>query len=148
MIPIVLAPVAGLVALLAAAVIAQGILKSKVTDAKMVEISNAIKQGAMAFMNRQYRTILFVALAIVAVLLAVAFFGPADKKVEWLWTTAGFTICDSRGRGANVAGWTRSQSSSLSSNCRRLSKVSWASGAGACWIPRLKLSLNDAVTYI
>ncbi|MEK6985055.1 MAG: sodium-translocating pyrophosphatase [Candidatus Thermoplasmatota archaeon] len=92
MIPIVLAPVAGLVALLAAAVIAQGILKSKVTDAKMVEISNAIKQGAMAFMNRQYRTILFVALAIVAVLLAVAFFGPADKKVEWLWTTAGFIV--------------------------------------------------------
>jgi K(+)-stimulated pyrophosphate-energized sodium pump len=92
MIPIILAPVAGLVALLAAAVIAQGILKSKVTDAKMVEISAAIKEGALAYMNRQYRTIAFVAVAIVAALLAVAFLGPAAAKDQWLWTTAGFVV--------------------------------------------------------
>src|SRR5438093_1125159 len=92
MIPILIAPVAGLLALAAAAVIAQGILKHKVADAKMVEISGAIKQGALAYMNRQYRTIAVVGAVLVAVLLAVAFLGPADKRTEWLWTTAGFAV--------------------------------------------------------
>src|SRR5258706_10025868 len=92
MIPILLAPVAGLLALAAAAVIAQGILKSKVADQKMVEISDAIKQGALAYMNRQYRTIAAVGAALVVVLLAVAFVGDPAKRTEWLWTTAGFVV--------------------------------------------------------
>ncbi len=132
MIPIILAPVAGLVALLAAAVIAQGILKSKVTDAKMVEISAAIKSGAMAFMNRQYRTIAYVAVAIIAALLAVAYLGPSEKKVEWLWTTAGFVV----GSGFSAAAGYIGMHISVRSNLR----VADAAKRGIA--PALKIAFN------
>jgi K(+)-stimulated pyrophosphate-energized sodium pump len=93
MIPVLLAPVAGLLALAAAAVLAQGILRSKPKDAKMVEISDAVKEGAMAYMNRQYRVISIVAAAIIAVLLAVTFTrGDATERTMWVWTTAGFAV--------------------------------------------------------
>ncbi len=121
MLPILLAPVAGLIALVAAGIIAQGILKSKVTDAKMVEISDAIKQGAMAFMNRQYRTIAVVAVAITAALLAVTYLGgPADAAAkaawqqQWLWTTAGFVV----GSGFSAASGYIGMHMSVRSNLR------------------------------
>ncbi|HUR62371.1 MAG TPA: sodium-translocating pyrophosphatase [Candidatus Thermoplasmatota archaeon] len=93
MIDLVLAPVAGLLALAAAGLLVQSILKSKTGEARMVEISDAIKEGAMAFMNRQYRTILFVALAIILVLLGVTFTRGTDAaRTQWLWTTVGFVV--------------------------------------------------------
>ncbi|MEA3203051.1 MAG: K(+)-stimulated pyrophosphate-energized sodium pump [Thermoplasmata archaeon] len=94
MIPLLmLAPVAGLLALAAAAILVQSILKAKTGEARMVEISDAVKEGAMAFMNRQYRTIAVAALAILAVLLGVTFTrGDAEQQTQWLWTTVGFAV--------------------------------------------------------
>jgi K(+)-stimulated pyrophosphate-energized sodium pump len=89
-IPLYLAPLAGLLALAAAAVIARGILRMPTGEARMVEISDAVRQGAMAYMNRQYRTIAYVAAAIVAVLLVVTF--TSTEQARWIWTTAGFVI--------------------------------------------------------
>src|SRR5688572_17565504 len=92
-IPLIVAPLAGVVALLAAGVLARGILKAPTGDARMVEISDAVKQGAMAYMNRQYRTIAVVALVLVAVFAAVAVTrDQAAEKTEWLWTTVGFAV--------------------------------------------------------
>jgi K(+)-stimulated pyrophosphate-energized sodium pump len=94
MIPLLmLAPVAGLLALAAAAVLVQSILKAKTGEARMVEISDAVKEGAMAFMNRQYRTIAVAAVAILAVLLGVTFTrGDPAQQTQWLWTTVGFAV--------------------------------------------------------
>ncbi|MEA3189842.1 MAG: K(+)-stimulated pyrophosphate-energized sodium pump [Thermoplasmata archaeon] len=89
----ILAPLAGLLALAAAGVIARGILAKRPTDAKMIEISNAVKEGALAYMNRQYRTIAFVAVGLVAVFVAIwAFQDTAEDKAKWLWTTVCFIV--------------------------------------------------------
>ncbi|HEX2065419.1 MAG TPA: sodium/proton-translocating pyrophosphatase, partial [Candidatus Thermoplasmatota archaeon] len=91
--PLWLAPLAGLLALATAAILVQSILRAQKGEARMVEISDAIKEGAMAFMNRQYRTIAAVALAIIVVLLGVTFTrGDADARTQWVWTTVGFAV--------------------------------------------------------
>ena len=58
----------------------------------MVEISNAVRQGAGAYMNRQYRTIFFVALLIAAVFAIVALTRSGAEATQWWWTTIGFGV--------------------------------------------------------
>ncbi|HEY4011415.1 MAG TPA: sodium/proton-translocating pyrophosphatase, partial [Acidobacteriaceae bacterium] len=59
----------GVLALVAAAVIARSVLAGDTGTADMQAISNAIREGAEAFLARQYRTI-----GIIAVVLAVVVF--------------------------------------------------------------------------
>lgn len=66
-----LAPIAGLVSLIFAAIFAWHTLKQDAGSDKMKAISGAIQEGAYAYLNREYRTIAIVAV-IIAVILAVA----------------------------------------------------------------------------
>ncbi|MGB3458562.1 MAG: sodium-translocating pyrophosphatase [Halobacteriota archaeon] len=66
-----LAPIAGLVSLIFAAIFAWYTLKQDAGSDKMKAISGAIQEGASAYLNREYRTIAIVAV-IIAVILAVA----------------------------------------------------------------------------
>ncbi len=66
---IYLAPLAGLISLLFAGFFARSVLKEEPGSEKMQEIAGAIQEGAMAYLNRQYKTI-----AVVAVILAVLIF--------------------------------------------------------------------------
>jgi len=66
---IYLAPLAGLISLLFAGIFARSILKEDAGNEKMQEIASAIQEGAMAYLNRQYKTI-----AVVAVILAALIF--------------------------------------------------------------------------
>ena len=50
-------------------------------EGKMVEIANAIKEGAKAFLNRQYRTVAYVAI-VVAVILFFAFSGKSGMSMS------------------------------------------------------------------
>src|SRR5579875_1201562 len=59
----------GVLGLIAAVFFARGVLGSDVGTAEMQRISNAIRQGAEAFMRRQYGSI-----AVIAVILAAALF--------------------------------------------------------------------------
>ncbi|RCV65430.1 K(+)-stimulated pyrophosphate-energized sodium pump [Methanophagales archaeon] len=66
-----LAPIAGLVGLIFAAIFAAYTLKQDAGSDKMKAISGAIQEGASAYLNREYKTIAIVAV-IIAVILAVA----------------------------------------------------------------------------
>ncbi|MBU2699247.1 K(+)-stimulated pyrophosphate-energized sodium pump [Sporomusaceae bacterium BoRhaA] len=55
---IYIAPVAGLVALLFAGYLASSVLKESPGNEKMQSLSQAIFEGAMAFLNRQYKTLI------------------------------------------------------------------------------------------
>ncbi|SHM28249.1 K(+)-stimulated pyrophosphate-energized sodium pump [Caldanaerovirga acetigignens] len=68
---IVLAPLAGLLALLFAYLLAIRIIKSPAGTAKMREISDAIHEGAMAFLFREYRTLVIFVLVM---FLIIGFF--------------------------------------------------------------------------
>src|SRR5579862_8646517 len=61
----------GVLALLAALLLARWVIASDTGSAEMQAISNAIREGAEAFLRRQYRTIGAIAL----VLAVVLFFG-------------------------------------------------------------------------
>ena len=71
----------GLLGVIYAVMTALWVNKQDAGSAKMQEISNAVKEGAMAFLAREYKTV-----AVVAVILTVllAFLGP--------WTAIGFVI--------------------------------------------------------
>ena len=86
---IILIPIAAIAALVAAGVLAQGILRAETGNSRMVEISDAVRQGASAYMNRQYRTIFIVAVVIIAVFVIVALAGGGSI---WWWTTVGFAV--------------------------------------------------------
>jgi len=62
---IYLAPLAGIVSLAFAAFFASGVLKEGTGTKEMQDISLAIQEGAMAYLNRQYKTV-----AVVAVIIA------------------------------------------------------------------------------
>lgn len=59
---------AGIVALLFALYLSRSVLKEDMGTPKMIEISEAIQEGATAFLNRQYKTLLPIALIIFIIL--------------------------------------------------------------------------------
>ncbi|MBE0523219.1 MAG: sodium-translocating pyrophosphatase [Methanosarcinales archaeon] len=81
-----LAPLAGLLSITFAGIFARTVLKHDPGTEEMRKIAGAIQEGAMAYLNRQYRTI-----AIVAVILAVVMFLALPKESGMnLKTTVGF----------------------------------------------------------
>jgi len=68
------APIAGLVALAFAAYFMKSVLSESPGNAKMQEISQAIFEGAMAFLNRQYKTLIpFTAIIFVILFVATGY---------------------------------------------------------------------------
>lgn len=65
------APIAGLIALAFAGYFMASVLKESAGNAKMQELSQAIFEGAMAFLNRQYKTLIPFTVVIFAVLFFV-----------------------------------------------------------------------------
>jgi K(+)-stimulated pyrophosphate-energized sodium pump len=83
--------------LLFAVYLIRDVLKRDTGSAKMQEISNAIKQGAEAFLRRQNRTILWLALCLAAFIYIMYAFirtptihDPASQSQMALWTTLSF----------------------------------------------------------
>ncbi|MFA7685915.1 MAG: sodium-translocating pyrophosphatase [Candidatus Gracilibacteria bacterium] len=74
-----------LVGLLAAWALAHWVLKQDIGNKKMQEIADAIKEGAMAFLKRQYMTI-----GILSVVLTIVIFGAyyLSGDISYAWHTA------------------------------------------------------------
>ncbi len=93
----ILFPIIAAGALYYAWLLAKKILKAEEGSERMQEIADAIKQGAMAYMDRQYKTIAYVAAAITIVFVIVAIVftalgNPSGQAVTWWWTTVGFVV--------------------------------------------------------
>ncbi|OHA39953.1 MAG: sodium-translocating pyrophosphatase [Candidatus Taylorbacteria bacterium RIFCSPLOWO2_12_FULL_47_20] len=69
--PIFVAMAAGILAIIYGGFLARSILKKPTGSQKMVEISDAIKTGAKAYLNRQYKTIAMIAVILFVVLWLV-----------------------------------------------------------------------------
>nr|QNO43662.1 K(+)-stimulated pyrophosphate-energized sodium pump [Methanosarcinales archaeon ANME-2c ERB4]QNO43983.1 K(+)-stimulated pyrophosphate-energized sodium pump [Methanosarcinales archaeon ANME-2c ERB4] len=66
-----LAPVAGILSLVFAGVFAYLVLKQPTGTKEMREIAAAIQEGAMAYLNRQYKTVAIVAIILAALMYAL-----------------------------------------------------------------------------
>lgn len=80
---IIFALCCGILGVIYAIVTAMWVSKQDAGNQKMQDISNAVKEGAYAFLAREYKTVAIVAVVLV-VLIAVAGLG--------IWTAAGFII--------------------------------------------------------
>ena len=65
----------GILALLVAALLARFVIRQDTGTAQMQKISNAIKEGAEAFMRRQNQTILLLALVLAVAIFLSYYFG-------------------------------------------------------------------------
>jgi K(+)-stimulated pyrophosphate-energized sodium pump len=77
---LLLVPIGGIFALFFAAFLYFSVKKQSAGNEKMVELSNAIRQGAMAFLKSEYR-VLIVFVLVVSILLFIASF--FVKNIEW-----------------------------------------------------------------
>lgn len=89
---LILAPLAAIVALLAAYGFARRVLQASAGDERMSEIAGAVREGASAFMNRQYTTIFYVALVITALFAVIALVQTGEEATIWWWSTLGFVV--------------------------------------------------------
>ncbi len=76
--PYLLGPLGAVTALGAALVFAKGVMKNSEGDENMVEIAQAVRDGAMAYLVRQYKVVTMVFVVLVAVLAALAALGIQD----------------------------------------------------------------------
>ena len=67
----ILAPVAGVLALLFAVVLAKRVTKTEPGNERMVEIMGSIHEGAMAFLGRQYKTLVIFVIILAVVIAAI-----------------------------------------------------------------------------
>ncbi len=86
----ILAPIAGVLALAFAGYLAYSVMKENAGTERMRQISSAVQEGAMAYLNRQYRTIFIIAI-IIALAMIVAGVLTNDLNA-WLWVMGGFIV--------------------------------------------------------
>jgi K(+)-stimulated pyrophosphate-energized sodium pump len=80
----ILAPVAGALALIFAGYLTYSVLKENAGTERMRKISGAVQEGAMAYLNRQYKTI-----AVFAIVLAIVLALFIEPKP---WVAVGFLV--------------------------------------------------------
>jgi K(+)-stimulated pyrophosphate-energized sodium pump len=81
----------GLLAVLFAAYLASYVLRKDTGTPEMQKVANAIYSGAIAFLNRQYRTIIILAIGaaiLVAIILGLLGQGSQADKISLAWHTA------------------------------------------------------------
>jgi K(+)-stimulated pyrophosphate-energized sodium pump len=84
----VLSPIAGIIALVFAFYLSRKISKASPGNPVMVEISEAINSGAMAFLKRQYKTLIIFVLCLAVIIFAAGILTPSDSADNLKASTA------------------------------------------------------------
>jgi K(+)-stimulated pyrophosphate-energized sodium pump len=92
-----IAPLGAILALIAAFLFSRAVMRRSEGDAEMVRIADAVRQGAMAYLKRQYRVVGIVFLVLVVVLLALGML-----NVQPIWSAVGVPVA---GILSGLCGW-------------------------------------------
>ncbi|MEM1166605.1 MAG: sodium/proton-translocating pyrophosphatase [Planctomycetota bacterium] len=92
-----LAPVAGVLALITAFLLYRGVMTHTEGDEQMVRIAEAVRQGAKAYLNSQYKVVFLVFIGLMALLGLIVYAG-----LEPIWAMVGVPIA---GFLSAVCGW-------------------------------------------
>ena len=87
--PLIIGLIAGVVAVVYAGILIKKVNSLPAGNDKMQGIASAIQEGAMAYLNRQYKTVAIVAVIITVILLIPGFFGVPGFGI---WTALGFVL--------------------------------------------------------
>src|SRR5690554_4204242 len=74
-----LVPAIGVLALLFALYLSNNISKADAGNSKMKEISNAIHEGAMAFLTREYKVLIYFVIGMIALILILGLTTGSDS---------------------------------------------------------------------
>ena len=85
-----LAPIGSIAALAAAFYFYQGIMKESEGNELMIEIAQAVREGAMAYLRAQYRVVAIVFAALFVLFVILSFLGVQHFLVSIAFLTAGF----------------------------------------------------------
>jgi inorganic pyrophosphatase/K(+)-stimulated pyrophosphate-energized sodium pump len=92
-----IAPIGAVLALTAAFVFSRNVMSKSEGEPEMIRIAEAVRQGAMAYLVRQYKVVFIVFLALIAVLVALGALG-----IQPLWSALGVPIA---GLFSGLCGW-------------------------------------------
>ncbi len=118
-----LAPVGAIVALLMAFIFSRTVMARSEGEPEMIEIASAVRDGAMAYLKRQYKVVTVVFIVLVAIL---ALLGLAN--IQPIWSAVGVPVA---GLFSGLCGWFG---------------MKMATNASARTTFAAKQSLNDALT--
>ena len=90
-------PVGAVLAIVAAYSFYQQVMKRSEGDEGMIAIAEAVRQGAMAYLKRQYKVVFMVFVVLVAILAALGLAG-----IQEIWTAIGVPIA---GFFSGLCGW-------------------------------------------
>ena len=85
-----IAPIAAVIALIFALIFYFWMMKSSEGNDKMKAIAGHVKEGAMAYLSRQYKTVTFVFIILLIVFVVLACFGVQNPFVPIAFLTGGF----------------------------------------------------------
>ncbi len=125
-----IAPVAAVLALLFAWIFYRSMMKAPAGNDRMQEIAGYVREGAMAYIKRQYSVVFKVFLILVVLLFILAYMGVQNPFVPLAFLTGGFFsgLCGYLGmRTATNASSRTAQGASVSLN--RGLKIAFRSGA-------------------
>lgn len=125
-----IAPVAAVLALLFAWIFYKSMMKAPAGNDRMQEIAGYVREGAMAYIKRQYSVVLKVFIVLVVLLVIMAYMGVQNPFVPVAFLTGGFFsgLCGYLGmRTATNASSRTAQGASVSLN--RGLKIAFRSGA-------------------
>ena len=85
-----IAPIASVLALVFARFFYGRMMSANEGNEKMIEIAGHVREGAMAYLVRQYKVVALVFLGLLVILSALAFFGIQNPFVPIAFLTGGF----------------------------------------------------------